>query len=147
MVIMIQKRTRYLVIVFSLLLGSQVQAQLSIGFEAGGKKNYLITNNSSQSFTLYKSQSGGSFGIPVSYKVNDWFSLQADPSFIQKNYKIERTDFFEGKYQTNTNTYLQLPVFAHFSFGGQNVKGFINLGGYAAYWAASKIKGSEPNIL
>jgi hypothetical protein len=129
------------------LLSIDTKAQLSIGMEAGGNKNFLFTNNQSQSFSVYKGVNGVSFGIPVLYKFNDWFSLQADPSYIKKNYKTERTDFFEGVYQTNINSYLQLPVSARFSFGGKQVKGFINLGAYAAYWTAGKVKGAEANIL
>jgi opacity protein-like surface antigen len=122
-------------------------AQFYLGVEAGLDKNYLYTNNSNQAFTQYGGYQGFSLAIPLQYRLTDWFSVEADPSYIRKNYKIVRTDFFQGIYQNNTNTYLQLPLMAHFSFGGRQLKGFLNLGGYAAYWSAGRVKGSEPNIL
>lgn len=144
------RRRAYRTIFFSFLLialSAHVRAQLSIGVESGFNKNYLYTNTSNRDFTAYKPASGFSIGIPVSYAVNNWFAIQADPSFIKKNYKSERSDFFEGVYQINTNTYLQLPVMAHFTFGGEYLKGFLNLGMYGGYWTFGKVKGVLPNML
>lgn len=122
-------------------------AQLSIGLETGYNKNYLYTNTSNRDFTAYKPAGGFNLGIPLSYTVSSWFAVQADPSLIKKNYRTERSDFFEGVYQVNTNTYLQLPVMGHFTFGGQYLKGFLNLGVYGGYWTLGKVKGTLPNIL
>ena len=36
---------------------------------------------------------------------------------------------------------------AHLSFGGEKLKGFLNLGGYGGYWLSTHIKGTMPNIL
>jgi Outer membrane protein beta-barrel domain len=129
------------------LFAFSAKAQLYIGVEAGANKNYLITGNASESFTDYNSMKGLSGGIPVLYQVTDWFALQADPSFIQKNYKIVRTGFFTGVYQENHNNYIQLPLSAQFSFGSHELRGFVNLGLYGAYWMSSRVKGVEANIL
>jgi len=129
------------------LLALSARAQLYVGVEAGGNKNYLITGNASESFTNYQHMTGLSGGIPVLYQVTDWFAIQADPSYIQKNYKIVRTGFFTGVYQETRNAYIQLPLMAQFSFGGHELRGFVNLGMYGAYWISSRVKGVEANIL
>ena len=123
------------------------RAQFFIGLEAGGNKNSLITNNSNQAFTSYDSKSGISVGVPILYELNDWFALRATPSYMQKNYTINRTGFFNGIYQDNMNGYLQLPLMGQFSFGEDQLKGYVNLGVYGAYWLSGKVKGAEANVL
>ena len=122
-------------------------AQLSAGIEAGYNKNYLVTNNANRAFTNYQPLNGFEVGIPVQYKITDWFAIQADPAFIEKNYNQERSVFFAGVYQDNYNNYIQLPLMGHFMFGGQRLKGFLNAGIYAGYWLAGTVKGEMPNIL
>ena len=129
------------------LLGSQASAQLSVGIEGGYNKNYLVTNNSNRAFTNYIPLNGFNAGIPLQYQLSDWFALTATPTYIQKNYRQERSAFFEGVYQENTNGYLQLPVTGRVLFGGEKLKGFIDGGVYGAYWMSSKIKGVNANIL
>lgn len=124
-----------------------LHAQLSVGVEGGYNKNYLITNNANRAFTNYKPLSSFTIGIPVQYKIKDWFAIAADPTFIQKNYRQERSAYFAGVYQDNYNGYVQLPVMGHFMFGGERLKGFANAGLYAGYWVTAKIKGVMPNIL
>jgi hypothetical protein len=141
------KRAPWLLLFLWLASAQPLKAQLYVGVEGGWNRNYLTTSNNSQYFTEYKSQAGFSAGIPVLYRFTDWLAVQADPSYLQKNYKIERTGFFTGIYQRNTNGYLQLPLMAQFSFGGKELRGFVNLGGYAAYWMSGRVKGTEPNIL
>ena len=43
------------------------------------------------------------------------------------------------------NNYLQLPVMASFSFGGQKLRGFCNLGVYGGYWLSSNYSGVDYN--
>jgi hypothetical protein len=138
------KMIRWLVL---LLLAKPVSAQLYLGLEGGWNRNYLTTSNASQAFTYYKDRDGFSAGIPVLYQFTDWLAVEADPSFIQKNYRIERTGYFTGIYQQNTNGYIQLPLMAQFSFGGKAMRGYVDVGGYAAYWISGRVKGTEPDIL
>lgn len=135
------------VVLLAWIVPHVLQAQFSVGLEGGTATNYVITNTSSLPFTVMQSITGYSVGIPIYYKVNDWFGVLADPGVIKKNYKVVRTDFFQGVYETHNNTYLQLPLLAHFTFGPARLKGFLNLGGYVGYWADGKVSGSEPNIL
>jgi Outer membrane protein beta-barrel domain len=123
------------------------EAQLSIGIEGGYNKNYLNTNNANRAFTDYIPLQGFDMGIPIQYKIADWFAIGTDISFVQKNYSQQRSAFFAGVYQDNTNSYVQLPVMGHFMFGGQRLKGFLNAGIYAGYWMYARVKGEMPNIL
>jgi len=144
---MMRKRMAYLALGMGLLFTTHLRAQFYLGIEAGGNKNYLITSNQAQSFTVYDPKGGFSLGVPVLYQFNEWFALQSGLSYTQKNYQINRTGSFQGIYQKNTNSYMELPVLAHFSFGDEQLKGFINLGGYAAYWMSDHLKGVESNVL
>ncbi len=122
-------------------------AQLAIGIEGGYNKNYLVTNNSNRAFTNYVPMNGFNVAIPVQFQLADWFAVTADPTFIQKNYRQERSSFFEGVYQNNYNNYLQLPITGRLLFGGKKLKGFIDGGIYGGYWMSSKVKGVTSNIL
>jgi len=137
----------YLLLLLALAAARPLKAQLYLGVEGGWNKNHLTTGNASQSFTDYKDRSGFLAGIPVLYRIRDWLAVQADPSYLQKNYRIERTGFFNGVYQNNTNGYLQLPLMAQLSFGGRQLRGFVNLGGYGAYWLSAHVRGTEPSVL
>jgi len=121
--------------------------RISVGVDVGYDQNYLLTNISNLSFTTIKPLNGYSIGIPFLYKLNSWMSLSTNPSITQKNYKIERTGFYQGIHENFTNSYIQLPIYGHFIFGDKKMKGFLNLGGYGAYWAWAKIAGTESNIL
>lgn len=127
------------------LCAQVVQAQFEIGISGGYNNNYLHTSTGYRAFTKYDHQPGFVVGIPIQYHFNDWLAIEADPSYIQKNYEESRDHFFDGIYQKNTNSYIQLPLMAHFSFGGSELKGFFNAGGYGAYWAGGRIKGAMAN--
>ncbi len=122
-------------------------AQFAVGLDAGWNKNYIATNNANRTFTYYQPLSSITIGIPVQYTVNNWFAIAADPSFIQKNYRVQRGDFYAGIYQDNTNNYIQLPLMGHFMFGGSRLKGFLNAGIYGAYWMIGTVQGTLANIL
>ena len=142
-----KKLFRYLGLLSLILASYSSKAQFYIGLEAGGNQNYLITNISNLVSAEYVPINGFNIAIPIQYKVNDWFALEAAPGLIQKNYQTQRTGYYSGVYQLTKNNYLQIPLSAQFSFGGKKLKGYLDLGGYAAYWASSHIKGKTPNML
>lgn len=122
-------------------------AQLSVGIEGGYTRNYVETNSANRDFTNYTPGNGFAIGIPVQYKLSDWFAIAADPSYVRKVYLQERSSFYTGTYQISTNSYVQLPVMGHFMFGGEKLHGFFNLGAYGGYWLAGNVKGRMPNVL
>src|SRR5688572_25070447 len=133
----------------TLLCAAGAQAQLYVGIEAGANKNYLISNTEDKPFFDYKPSNGYSIGVPIRYSFPklSWFGgIQATPSFVQKNYRMQRSGYYEPIYQQTDNSYLELPVMAQFRFGGrigktQSLHGILNLGGYGGYWLSGNVKG------
>ena len=143
------KKIFTVLLVSALFCITKLQAQLYVGIEAGGNRNYLITDASDKPFFEYQHSNGYSIGVPLRYAFPklSWFGgIQAVPTFIQKNYRIQRTGYYSPMYQQTDNSYLQLPLMAQFRFGGnisktQSLHGILNLGGYGAYWMSSHVKG------
>jgi hypothetical protein len=141
---------KVLLITASLFLGTTICAEndgngrLYMGFLGGYTHNHLYTSVGYRPSTAYENKDGFAAGVPIKYVVNDWFCLQTEFSVLQKNYKWLHTDYYafdSTPYQNVKNTYLQLPVMTQFSFGGEQLRGFCALGGFAGYWAGSRIKG------
>ena len=99
------------------LMVTTAQAQWRIGVTGGA--DYNVFNMDQQYMTDYKVDG-------------------------QKNYRHSRVVYSDVDYKL-TNDYLQLPVMASFSFGGERLRGFCNLGVYGAYWLNSHRKGSDRN--
>jgi hypothetical protein len=121
------------------------QAQISLGLEAGSSNDYLNTNISNRASTAINSETGYSFGLPFRYKILPWLYAGVTPNITQKDYSINRTDSLAGVYARYNNTYLQLPMMAHFVYG-KRLQAFANVGIYMGYWFAGHIKGNTPNI-
>ncbi|TKK69915.1 PorT family protein [Ilyomonas limi] len=136
-------------VIFLLCVGCSLSsfAQFSIGLEGGYTRNYLQTNNANRDFTNYTPANGFNIGIPVQYKISNWFAIALDPTYIQKNYVQQRSSFYTGTYQISTNSYAELPIMAHFMFGGKKLQGFFNLGAFGGYWLSGNVKGRMPNVL
>lgn len=130
-------------VLFCLLLTKYTKAQFAIGIAGGYTKNYLNSNLGYAPFSAYKPVSAFTVGIPVQYQLMDWLALQTDLSYIRKSYKVERSDYYTGIYQTTANSYLKLPLMAHVTVGSEQFKGFLNVGGYMAYWMSSRIQGVQ----
>lgn len=130
-----------IIFIFSVSVYSQQPARWEGGLSLGFTRNSLHTSVGYRAFTKYEPLNGFTFSLPVRYNFNDWFALTSELSYIRKNYEYKRFGFYGGQYQKTTNGFIQIPVMAHFSFGGTKLRGFLNLGGYASYWTDSHIKG------
>ncbi len=140
--------------VMAVLLSAHATAQNS--FDAGKGKWRIgvsggYTSNSYQKYNGYQSdwqqtkRGGATAGISGQYDLNDWFGLRADLMWTQKNYHAARAlMLMECNY---TNDYIQLPVMASFSFGGEKVRGFFNAGVYGGYWMGSRVNGYTLNVI
>ena len=71
--------------------------------------------------------------------------MQLEPTLIQKNYSLARTDSLSGSYTKFTNSYVQVPLIIQSSFG-KRLKFILNGGGYLGYWILGRISGKTPNI-
>jgi hypothetical protein len=94
-----------------------------------------------------KSKLGFTIGAGFNIPVNDMFSVQPELNFIQKGFKIDEsyTEEFNGesysedfKYLVTTN-YIELPVFAKFTFG-TDTKFFIIAGPSIGFGLGGKAK-------
>ena len=87
---------------------------------------------------------GATLGVTGQYDLTDWLGVRADLNWTQKNHRLHRMSYSVVDYKYRNN-YLQLPVMASFSFGGQKLRGFCNLGVYAGYWLNSSRRGTDTN--
>ncbi len=119
-------------------------AQWKIGLQGGAAFNTLETSSSYGYDRHYAGRTSFTVGIPVRYEFTDWFALQAEVSYLQKNYGMHRTDFMSENYYDYTNDFLDIPLFARFSFGGEKLRGYTLVGGYVGGWLSSHVKGKQP---
>jgi hypothetical protein len=114
-----------------------------IGFIGGYANNNLYTSTGGRTLTEYEKGHGVEFGIPVRYQVNPWFAVQTELQYIQKNYTWRRTGQYDRVYSTITNSFIDIPLLANFSLGGEKLRVFANAGGYAGVWIDSRRKGTQ----
>ena len=119
-----------------------VAAQWRVGFQAGYTHNSLTTESGYFYDRRYVALGGFAAGVPVQYVFNDWLAVQAEVSYVQKNYGMRRSGFFEPLHEDMTNHYLSVPLFARFSFGGKQLRGFLDAGFYAGGWLSSRREGT-----
>lgn len=128
-----------------LLCGSTTTfAQWRVGVTAGADYNTHTMDLQYMNDFRLEGRWGVTLGVTGQYDLTDWFGVRADLNWIQKNHRLYRVILEEVDYKYRNN-YLQLPVMASFSFGGQKLRGFCNLGGYAGYWLNSSRWGTDAN--
>lgn len=120
--------------------------KLYIGVAPGIAFNKLHSSTGYREHTKYENGSGMSVSIPLRYEFLNWLAVQADPGYIAKNYKMIHNVSLEGSYlniynNTFVNRYLQLPVMAHLSIGGQKLRIFLNAGGFVGFQVGARLKG------
>lgn len=135
-------RLRLLFTAMLLAVTFSVKAQWSVGVQTGLTSNSLTTTSGYFYDRVYHSKIGLTFAVPVKYAFTDWFTLAAEAAAVQKNYLSKRSGFFEGIYDEANNTYLSVPIYAQFSFGGKRLRGFMNAGAYCGGWVSSFREGN-----
>lgn len=127
-----------------LLLGAtQASAQWHIGIEGGYTNNRLARFRTFDYTRQYTARGGFTVALPVRYAFNDWFALQAEVTFLQKNYGLRRIGPRAQEYTDYTNSFLEVPLLARFAFGGERLRGFLHAGGYVGWWASSHNRGQR----
>ncbi|MCR5695638.1 MAG: PorT family protein [Marinilabiliaceae bacterium] len=126
------------------LLGvmNSVHAQWRIGATAGFDWNHYKIDNHYMTDWHYEGKKGLTLGVASQYGFNDWLALRAEVNYTQKNHRQFRTGQLSDTDYDTKNSYLQMPIMSSFSFGGEKLRGFMNLGIYGGYWLSSAIKGS-----
>ena len=130
---------KFFFLAFAALATLQAAAQWRIGANVGGMYNHYVIDKHYFDDYQYKDRWGVGFGLMGQYDFLDWLGVRAELDFVQKNHQVQRT-LREVDYSV-TNTYLQLPVMASFSFGGTKLRGFCHVGAYGGYWLNSRMKG------
>lgn len=128
-------------LLLTLVCSLPAAAQWRVGVTAGYSYNKLCMDTGYAYDMRYDERGGFTVGIPVQYDFFDWLGVRAEVDFVQKGHKMHRTDIFQKMYTDTRNNYLQIPVMASFSFGGQRVRGFLNAGGYIGGWLSSHRSG------
>ncbi len=138
-------KRKLIVVAGALMLTMAAHAQWRVGATVGATSNHYRMDRQYMSDYRYNDRWGLTVGLTGQYDFNEWLGVRADLNWTQKNYRALRdrvtTDY---KY---TNNYLLLPVMASFSFGGQKLRGFCNLGVYGGYWLSGNYSGTENNII
>lgn len=137
------KRIITLIFVLTTCLTASAQGW-RLGVTAGADYNTYSMDMQYMNDFRTKGRWGATIGVSGQYNFTDWFGLRADLNWTQKNYRKYRTvlNMVDYKYRNN---YLQLPVMASFSFGGQKLRGFCNTGIYGGYWMNSSRWGTDYN--
>ena len=120
-------------------------AQWRAGVTMGRAWNHYTVDKHYMTDWHYEGLWGWTLGATGQYDLNDWLAVRADVNWTQKNHRQYRTAMMTPTNYDTRNRYLQLPVMASMSFGGQKVRGFVNLGAYGGYWLSSSIKGGFLN--
>lgn len=136
-------KIKHCLIVFILLFNvTPLFAQLSVGVSAGLTHNELNTSSGYFYSREYTAQQGFSVAVLAQYAITDWFALQGELGYMKKNYSTQRlTPMLENEFENVDNGYFQLPIMGNFSFGGEKLRGFVNLGVYLGAWTDSHIEG------
>lgn len=131
--------------ILALILPTMAFAQWRVGVNGGADFNHYTINTQFQSDYQYKDRWGCTFGVMGQYDFYNWLGVRAELDWTQKNYRMQRPVATTTDYKY-VNNYLQLPVMASFSFGGETVRGFFNGGIYGGYWLNSSRKGMDSNL-
>lgn len=149
MKISISRISRIMVTTILVVVSGTASAQWHVGFSGGYTHNTITTSSSYQYDRNYSGAGASVFNATAGYQITDWFSVNADLGYIEKDYKFTRT-IIPGDVNENatiSNAYVQLPIYAGFSFGGKRLRGFVNLGAYFNYWVSSHADGLTMSVV
>jgi len=110
-------------------------AQTGYGFRLGGNlSDYTV--NVPDSIQISPSKKMG-FQAGVFYNISSGglFSIQPEVNFSQRGIRFEDADDFSTRRNFN---YLELNLLGKTTFGGENIKGYLNLGPGFAYLMSAK---------
>lgn len=128
-----------------LSLPDEASAHWRVGASGGATYNWHEINTQYQTDFRYDGAWGWKAAVFTQYNFFDWLGLRVEAEVAERNHRFRRTGIYSGTNYVTHNTYLQLPVMVQFSFGGQKVRGFANVGVYAGYWATGRYNGSFYN--
>ncbi|MFD2999597.1 porin family protein [Pontibacter toksunensis] len=121
----------------SLSVGPRVGASFTTFRALGGNDSYRESFNDEYDYAI-----GAQFGAVFNFSVSKIVSIQPEILYSQKGYETHQpsvagdpTGDISSKLRMN---YLEVPVMARISFGGENFKSFVTAGPSAGYWMNGK---------
>lgn len=118
----------------------------SAGAFGGITNNHHVINTLYANDMKYTDLGGYTAGITASYHLKGWFSLRADVSMVQKNYRLDRDNrFLPFAYTESTNNYLSVPVTAVLSLG-RTFRLCGVAGAYVGYWLSGHRQGQSLSV-
>lgn len=97
----------FLIMIVFLSIISFANAEMSIGVKGGINLTKVRIDNMGEYNEYGKMKLGYSAGIPIQFKIIDFFAVQPEILVSMKGIKIEDD---EGYYETNRLTYLEIPL-------------------------------------
>lgn len=133
---------------------SSVCAQWRIGATVGVDLNHYDQDNGYAYDRLISPAWGGTGGVSAQYDFLHWLGLRMDLNLTQRNYSsryfLRKWTDIEGRKQQEqyhySNLYLLLPVTVSFSFGGEHLRGYADIGGYMGIWSGGRVRGQMQDI-
>ncbi len=139
------KKTTLLII--ACLTAVTANAQWRLGVSGGyGYNEYHVDRHYMTDFR-YEGLWGATAGIVGQYDFKSWLGVRAEVNWAEKSYRLKRSHYMRTVDNKTYNHYLQVPVMASFSFGGDKLRGFCNAGFYGAYWLKSHYRGFDTNTI
>jgi hypothetical protein len=130
-----------------LVVATAARAQFFAGLGGGWDRNYLHANISNVPLSGIVSSTGWYAEIPVFYKINQYITLEAAPSFMKKNYQIQGSLYTSFEYQAYKNNYINLPVLIFLTYPLRKFNVGLGLGIFGGYWASGRITGTQYNTI
>lgn len=108
-----------------------------LGMLIGGASNSMDVQSARWKGVWYGGR-GIDLDVRLGYQFNQYFGIRSGLSLLNKNYatylNVMNVDTESKYYTTYNNMYLQLPVMADLSIGGEDVRINLTFGGYCGYW-------------
>lgn len=108
-----------------------------LGFTLGGTNNRMVVDYARTAGKWYADR-GVNFEVVAGYQFNQWFGIRSGLGVLTKNYitdlEINYIDISDEYRTYYRDVYLQLPLMADLSVGGEDVRVHFRFGGFAAYW-------------
>ena len=120
-----------------------LHAQWKVGVNGGAAYNHYSIDKQYMTDYRFDGAWGVSMGILSQYNFTEWLGVRGELNFTQRSYRQTRNVYADRLDCLYRNDYLLLPVTANFSFGGQALRGFLNLGVYGGYWLNSYRSGKD----
>lgn len=131
------RKPKFLTIILLIATALPVCAQFEVGIKAGMTANVVNANMGYMVERTYNSQFGRNLGfevaVPMQYQFLDFLALRWEVSLQQRQNLFQNAKYY---YDIQRNLYLDVPVMVSFLFGGDKVRGFVNIGGYIGGWIA-----------